>query len=169
MRVPSTGMAVVETFADADFANDVTDRKSITGYVSQIDGNTITYASKKQGITALSTSEAEYVAMHDGACDIVWLCRLLDEIKLKYVKPLTLWKSTVYLTEWPGKHAKFKHVDPKYHYTRDLVDLKKIQTKHCSTNDMPADILTKGLERVKFERFRSMLGVVKKEVWMDGS
>ncbi|KAJ0396887.1 hypothetical protein ATCC90586_002830 [Pythium insidiosum] len=170
IRVQRSRVPVLEVFADADFANDGLDRKRVIGIVSQIDGCTITYASKKQGITALGTSEAEYVAMCEGARELVWQQNLLSEMKLPFVKPPTLWNdnmSTVFLSKKPGKHAELQHVDPKYHYTRDLVEKKIIQTKHCPTNDMPADIFTKGLERIKLERFRGVLGVVEKQGWMD--
>jgi hypothetical protein len=107
--------------------------------------------------------------MHEGARDVVWLCKLFNELKLDYVQPPTLWcdnQATVYLSKRPGKHSKFKHVDIKYHFTRDLVEKKRLKTEHCSTNVMPADIFTKPLERVKFERFREMLGVVKSPTWL---
>ncbi len=172
MHVPDRRQAVLEVFTDSDYANDTTDRKSISGYVSQIDGNSITYASKKQGIIALSTSEAEYVAMHESARDITWFGALFDELRMPYVKPPTLWcdnQSTVHLSKKPGKHAKFKHVDIKYHYTRDLVERDPLLTQYCSTEVMPPDIFTKQLERVKFERFRDMLRVVKQPAWMNNS
>ncbi|KAJ0391590.1 hypothetical protein P43SY_011493 [Pythium insidiosum] len=159
---------LLETFTDADFANDATDRKSVSGYVTQLDGNTISYASKKQGVVALSTAEAEYVAMHEGARDIMWLGALLDELGLPFKKPPTLWcdnMSTVHLSTKPSKHSKMKHVDVKYHFTRNLVEKEKLATRHCGTNEMPADTLTKPLDRVKFERFRDMLGVRSKATW----
>lgn len=48
---------------DADFANDPIDRKRISGHITMIDGNVISY---EQGMNALSTIEAEYVAMNEG-------------------------------------------------------------------------------------------------------
>jgi hypothetical protein len=154
VKISRDGPARVDVFTDADYANDESDRKSVSGYVSQIDGYSIAYASKKLEITAISTSEAEYVAMHEGARDIVWVCKLLDELKLEYVRPPR-----------SGATIKFKHVDVKYHFTRDLVD-KRMLIEHCSTHTMPADIFTKPLDRVKFERFREMLRVVKRPSWL---
>ncbi|KAJ0392881.1 hypothetical protein ATCC90586_010563 [Pythium insidiosum] len=147
IRVQRSRVPFLEVFADADFANDGLDRKRVIGLVSQIDGS-----------------------MCEGARELVWQPNLLSEMKLPFVKPPTLWNdnmSTVFLSKKPGKHAELQHVDPKYHYTRDLVEKKIIQTKHCPTNDMPADIFTKGLERIKLERFRGVLGVVEKQGWMD--
>ncbi|GMF45565.1 unnamed protein product [Phytophthora fragariaefolia] len=60
-------------YSDADYANDPADRRSTSGYVTMLDGNVISYASRKQEINAMSTCEAEYVAMSEAAKDILWL------------------------------------------------------------------------------------------------
>jgi hypothetical protein len=112
--------------------------------------------------------EAEYVAMNEGARDLMWLCGLCDELDQEYEVP-RLWcdnQATVYLSERPGKHNKSKHMENKYHYVRHLVEQGVIRTSHCGTNQMTADIFTKALGRVKFEQFRRRLGVVE---WKDGS
>lgn len=78
------------TYSDADYANDPADRRSISGYVTMIDGNVISYASKKQEINAMSTCEAEYVAMTEAAKDILWLQGLCSELAWEHPVPLML-------------------------------------------------------------------------------
>jgi hypothetical protein len=81
-----------------------------------------------------------------------------------YERP-RLWcdnKAAVYLSEKPGKHNKSKHMENKYHYVRHLVENAVLETRHCSTQVMTADIFTKALSRVKFEQFRQQLGVVER-------
>ncbi|OWZ14254.1 polyprotein [Phytophthora megakarya] len=52
-------------FTGADYANDDADRKNISGYVTMLNGNVVSYVSRKQKINAQSTTETEYVAMND--------------------------------------------------------------------------------------------------------
>ncbi|KAJ0394166.1 hypothetical protein ATCC90586_002222 [Pythium insidiosum] len=127
-------------YTDADYANDENDRRSISGYVTLLNGATIFYGSRKQGINALSTMEAEYIAMSEGVRDV--LCK-------------------------PGKHRHSKHIDNKYHFVRLLQVDGRIVVSHVGTNDMIADIMTKGLARVKFERFRDLLGVTSRKRFED--
>ncbi|OWZ14451.1 Integrase, catalytic core protein [Phytophthora megakarya] len=68
-------------YTDADYANDPDDRKSISGYVTMIDGNVISYASRKQGLNAQSTPEAAYVAMAESIKDLRWVRQLCDELQ----------------------------------------------------------------------------------------
>ena len=59
----------------------------------------------------------------------------------------------------PTACRRTKHIDVKYHYIREKVNENKIFLQYCNTNDMLADILTKGLAKQKFENFRSQMGV----------
>ena len=65
------------------------------------------------------------------------------------------------LTKSPKFQNRTKHIDVSYHYVREQVDNKNISVKYCRTEDMLADVMTKGLSKVQFERFRDMLGLVK--------
>jgi hypothetical protein len=69
-------------------------------------------------------------------------------------------RGSIYLAAKPGKHSKTKHIENKYHLVRHLVEAGHLATEHVGTNDMVADIMTKSLGRVKFERCREMLKVL---------
>jgi Reverse transcriptase (RNA-dependent DNA polymerase) len=160
----------VDVYTDSNYADDG-DRRSVMGYATQIDGCTVSYKSKKQEGVALSTTEAEYVAMCEGARDSVFIKRLCIELGATCDAPNLLCDNTsaVFLSNRPGKHNTLKHVDIKYHYTRQLVNEGKLIVKHIDTEDQVADIFTKPLARVKFEKFRGLLGVVPFESWMSAS
>ena len=64
-------------YADADWANDKTDRKSITGWVAKLNGDPISWASKKQRTVAQSTCEAELYAEAAAIQEVLWLRGLL--------------------------------------------------------------------------------------------
>ena len=155
----------ISCFTDADYANDPDDRKSVSGYVTMVDGNVISYGSRKQEINAQSTTESEYVAMNEGLKDVLWLVGLCKELKWQHTVPVLVGDNTgcISLTARPGKHSKTKHIENKYHMIRHLVEKDLIRTRHVRTDDMIADIMTKPLTRPKFEHFRDLLKVLPRQ------
>ncbi|KAE9011593.1 hypothetical protein PF011_g9304 [Phytophthora fragariae] len=148
---PGEGVEVC-AYSDADYANDPVDRRSIGGYVTMLDNNVISYASRKQEINSLSTCEAEYVAVAEATKDLIWLAGLCKELGWKHPVPLLLGdnQGAIALTAKPGKHSKSKHIDNKYHMVRRNVELKRFPTQHVDT-----DVMTKALRVVKFTQFRT--------------
>ncbi|KAE9019411.1 hypothetical protein PR001_g13887 [Phytophthora rubi] len=152
----------ISCYSDADYANDPEDRRSISGYVTMLDGNVVSYASRKQEINALSTCEAEYVTMAEATKDLLWLAGLCNELSWKHPVPLLLGdnQGAIALTAKPGKHSKSKHIDNKYHMVRRNVELQRLTTQHVGTEAMVADVMTKALSVVKFTRFRQAMKVL---------
>lgn len=70
-------------YADADWANGKGDRRSITGWVAKINGDTISWASKKQRTVALSTCEAELYAEAEAIKEVLWMRGLIKELGLR--------------------------------------------------------------------------------------
>ncbi|GMF24210.1 unnamed protein product [Phytophthora fragariaefolia] len=156
-------------YSDADYANDPADRRSISGYVTMLDGNVLSYASRKQEINAMSTCEAAYMAISEAAKDILWLQGLCKELAWLHPVPLMFGdnEGAIALSVKPGKQSKTKHIENKYHMVRRDVELKRITVKHCGSEDMVADIMTKALGAVKSARFRKMI-LVLPVVTVDG-
>jgi len=149
-------------WTDADFANDPTDRLSISGYVFKLGNGAITWSSKKQNAVALSSTEAEYTAMAHAAREVVWLRNLFEELYLPQTLPTILYgdnQSAMAIARDPQYHARSKHFDTKSHYIRDKIREGVIKDVYCPTNDMIADILTKPLHKPKHSRFTSEMGV----------
>ncbi|KAG2916623.1 hypothetical protein PC129_g5036 [Phytophthora cactorum] len=130
-------------YTDVDYANNPDDCKSISGYDTMIDGNVISHASGAEC--------TEY--------DRSGLC---DELQWEYETPLLLGDNmaSIYLTARPGKHSRTKHIEKKFHVSRDLVEKKELEVQHVGTNAMVADIMTKALGAVKFARFHTALEVL---------
>ena len=70
----------VDGYTDVDWAGNISDRKSTSGYFTFVGGNLVTWRSKKQKVVALSSAEVEFRGMAKGLCELLWLKRLLTEI-----------------------------------------------------------------------------------------
>lgn len=158
----SNGSKSIIGYSDADWGGDITDSKSTTGYLFQLGGAAITWQSKKQTCTALSTAEAEYVALAGAAQEAVWLKQLNQELTGK-AEPVMIHEdnqSTIAIAKNPQFHGRVKHINIKYHFIREQVSNHNIKLKYCQTSSMIADMLTKGLGRIQFKKLREMAGVV---------
>jgi hypothetical protein len=151
-------------YSDSDWAGDLDTRRSTSGYVFQIGNATINWCSKRQQTVARSSTEAEYMALSAAAQECIWLRRLLKDFGIGGDKPTTIHEDNNGAIEL-SKNAKFhnrtKHIDIAYHFTRERVASNELSVTHCSTEEMVADIMTKGLGRIKFEKFRDMMGVIQ--------
>lgn len=113
---------------------------------------------------ALSTIEAEYIAVCVASQEAVWLRKLLARLFGQSLEPTVIHcdnQSCVKLSVNPVFHDITKHVEITYHYIRDMVLRKAIQLRYISTDEQTTDILTKPLSRVKFVYFRDKLGIVE--------
>jgi hypothetical protein len=149
-------------FCDADWAGDIDQRKSTSGFVFFLGGGAICWSSKRQSTVALSTAEAEYMATTLACQEAIWLKELLTQIGLGMEGEITLLndnQSALALAKNPTHHSRTKHIAIKYHFVREQLDCGSISLKYCSTADMIADVLTKGLPRVRHEDLTSQLGV----------
>jgi len=114
----TAGGLKLEGFVDADLAGDVDSRKSTTGYVYTLGGTVVSWSSTLQKIVALSTTEAEYVAVSESAKEIVWLQSFLKELGKMNGKG-TLYsdsQSAIFLAKNPAFHYRTKHIQIKYHF-----------------------------------------------------
>ncbi|XP_028556557.1 uncharacterized protein LOC114581179 [Dendrobium catenatum] len=149
-------------FSDSDHAGDIDDRKSTTGMVYFWGPHVISWASQKQKIVALSSCEAEYVAITSAACQGIWLSRLLSELKgeaEKTVKLLVDNKSAIAMSKNPVYHGRSKHIDTRYYFIRSCIEKKQIEVDYIRTEEQLADIFTKSLGRMKFIEMIKNIGL----------
>ncbi|CAL1361578.1 unnamed protein product [Linum trigynum] len=152
-------------FTDSDFAGDMDDRKSTSGYVFIMGSGVVAWSSKKQPIVTLSSIEGELVAATACACQAVWLRRLLEELQNKQEEATTIRcdnQSIIKLSKNPVLHGRSKHIDVKYHFLRDLCKEGQLGLEYCRSEDQVADMFTKALKIGQFEKLRGMLGMIVK-------
>ena len=149
-------------YSDADWAGDKNDRKSTSGYCFSFGSGLISWRTNKQSCVALSTAEAEYVALSSAAQEAIWLMSLFTDLHFYNGGPMLIYEdnqSAICLAKNPKDHPKTKHISIKFHDVRGLVVSGQIEVQYCPTSNMLADIFTKGLPAEKFLRLRSMLGL----------
>ena len=71
---------IVVSYVDSDFAGSLDTRRSLTGYVFKLLGNTVSWKANLQPVVALSTTEAEYIALTEAIKEALWLKGLVSEL-----------------------------------------------------------------------------------------
>ncbi|KAD4177986.1 hypothetical protein E3N88_26577 [Mikania micrantha] len=154
-------------YCDADYAGDLNERRSTTGYVFMYGSNSISWCSKRQPTVSLSTTEAEYRAAAMAAQECVWLIQLLNDMNqvVKYkVRLLCDNRSAIKLAENPVFHARTKHIEIHYHFIREKVLKGEIEMEWVDTKGQVADIFTKSLSGVKLGEFRDKMKLVQVKI-----
>ena len=166
----------LECYVDADFAgswekNNNNDEQSVysrSGFCIFYGGCPILWKSKTQSLIALSTTEAEYVALSTALREVIAILQLLEELNKnglpihkdtpKFVcKTYEDNKSCISIANDHRTRPRTKHFALKLHHFRSYIVNKTISIDHVSTTEQIADIFTKPLPRVQFERLRRKL------------
>jgi transposase InsO family protein len=147
-------------FADADWANNKGDRKSISGWVAKVNGDPVSWASKKQRVVALSTCEAELYAEAAAIQEVLWLRGLMKELGLHTKAGSQVYgdnQSTIAVSQNGVRSERTKHVDVKYHFITETVEQGSVRLKWVPTTQQEADIFTKALAAPVFQLLRRHL------------
>lgn len=156
------GHLQVEVYTDADWAGSITDRRSTSGCCTFVGGNFVTWQSKKQNVVARSSAEAEFRSVAHGICEVMWIKRLLEDLKLSDPSPMKVYcdnKAVISIAHNPVLHDRKKHVEVDRHFIKEKLDNGLICMPYIPTTDQIADILTKGLQKKQFENLISKLGM----------
>ena len=143
-------------YVDADYGGCRDTRRSTSGYVFMMAGGPVTWSSKRQATVALSTVEAEYVAMSRCAQQMVWMQTWLDEVEITHTIPGVIKgdsRGAITLSKTTRDHGKVKHIDIRHHYLRELVKSGLIVFEQVPSADNLADLFTKPLARDHHHRF----------------
>ena len=149
-------------YTDSDFAGSRVDYRSTTGYCTLFGGNLVTWRSKKQSVVSKSSTEAEFRAMSKGIDEVMWIKHLLEELKISYIKPITIRcdnKSAISIAHDPVYHDRMKHVNIDRFYIQEHLEQGILKTEHVISEDQCADIFTKGLPVKTMKHLITKLGM----------
>lgn len=147
-------------YSDADWASSVDDRRSTSGYCFSLtkSGPLISWKSRKQPTVALSSCEAEYVALASAVQESLYLRQLMKDIDKKgHYDSVLLFEDnqgTIALANNPVNRQRSKHIDIKYHFIRSEVHRGRISLEYCPTTEMLADLMTKPATKFQLQKFK---------------
>lgn len=159
------GSSQLAAYSDSDWAGQIDGRKSTGGFAFMLAGGPVSHSSKQQPIVALSSTEAELIALNEAGKEAKWLGHLLDEFSLNdstNSTPVHLKgdnQGSIALTQNPEHHKRTKHIDIRYHWIREAVSQGCFSIDYVPTKLMVADGLTKPLGPQSFSEFVRMLGM----------
>jgi hypothetical protein len=140
----------IEIYTDADWAGNIIDRRSTSGYCYYVWGNLVTWRSKKQHVVSRSSAESELRALALGICEGMWIQRLLKELGLESLTPIK--QNIVH-------HDRTKHIEIDRHFITEKIEKNIVHLTYTPTRSQIADILTKALPRTNFEELSHKLGM----------
>jgi len=140
--------ATLEGYTDADWAGDQSTRKSTSGYFMFVEGNLVTWRSKKQKVVARSSAEAKFRGMAHGLCEMLWIKGVLQDLGIQCSRPVSLFcdnKAAIQIAQNPVQHDHTKHVEIDRHFIKEKLDQKIIQFPFVKSESQLVDILTKAV------------------------
>ncbi|KAE8975490.1 hypothetical protein PF011_g24445 [Phytophthora fragariae] len=138
----------LEAYSDADWAGNWDDRRSVSGMLLMLCGAPVVWRSSFQKTVALSSTEAEYMALSDCVKECVWMRRLIKDIGAEQVGATVIYEDNqgaMALAKNVGYQAGTKHIDIRYHFIRDKAVSNEVKLEYVDTKNQLADFMTKGL------------------------
>ena len=150
-------------YSDVSYGSSLNDRRSYSGYVILLGGTAVSWCSQKQRSVAVSTTEAEYMALSRTSRQLVGIQRGLDQLRqsIKYSVTGTTTKGAevdyllgdnqglLELTTNPRINHRSKHIDIHHHFVREQLEAGDFSIVYIATADNLADILTKHLPKLR--------------------
>ncbi|GJW94577.1 retrovirus-related pol polyprotein from transposon TNT 1-94 [Tanacetum coccineum] len=140
-------------YSDADHAGCKDDCKSTSGGLQFLGEKLVSWSSKKQDCTAMSTAEAEYVSLSACCAQVIWMRTQLLDYGYKYNR-IPMYcdsKSAIAISCNPVQHSKTKHIDIRYHFIKEHVEKGTVELYFVGTEYQLADLFTKALPKERFE------------------
>lgn len=149
-------------YVDASYANGI-NCHSISGYGFMLAGALISWNSQHQPIVALSTAEAEYIAVTPASQEGIWLILLLKNLGFPQETVVIMEdnQACIALSKNPQDHKRTKHIQVRYHFIREQIRDGKFSLKYCPTKSQLADMFTKGLPGKTLRNLRAGFGLKK--------
>ena len=152
----------ISGYSDADWGDNKSTRRSISGGIVLMNGSPTSWICKKQPCISLSTQEAEYIAGTEVVKEILGTTQLLQELKIPVKWPTILWMDNtqaIQQIEQETTSLKLKHVDMRYKFLCDKAKNEQVKPKYVKSVDQVADIFTKPVTQVTNLKLRELCGL----------
>ena len=149
-------------YVDSDWAESDNSRKSTTGFVMFFNSSLVRWCFKKQQQVATSTAVAEYLALYEAALEVISSRHLLADLGYPQTNPSLVREDNttcMEMTREDAPHKRTKHIDIRYHFTKEEITKGNLMVKHVSSESNLTDTLTKPLSRERFEALSKLLGL----------
>ncbi|KAG8479441.1 hypothetical protein CXB51_029725 [Gossypium anomalum] len=150
-------------YVDSDFAGDLDKRRSTTGYLFTLAKAPVSWKSTLQSTVAISTTEAEYMAVIEAVKEAIWLNGLLEDLGVvqSHISLYCDSQSAIHLAKNQVYHSRTKHIDVRYHFVREVFKKGKILLQKIPTADNPADMMTKVVTIIKFNHCLNLINILR--------
>ncbi|KAF0729318.1 hypothetical protein Ae201684P_010440 [Aphanomyces euteiches] len=149
-------------YTDSDYAANPNNRRSVSGYCTFVGKCLVSWASQTQRIVAQSTTEAEYIAVAQAAKEVLLMktlnCELGNPIKTGSIIRVDNQPAMATACN-PVNHSRIKHIDVRYHFVRERIQLEELKLEYVPSRDNVADSFTKPLVAAVFVPLREKLGL----------
>ena len=150
----------IMAWSDADWSGCDSTRRSTSGSHVSFGRAAIAFSSQRQGMVTLSTLESELVAASETAKTVIWVSRLLKEAGYETVPELLIDnQSVIHLINNPQTTRKCKHIQVRHYFVREQVQAGSFPVKHCPGTENVADLYTKSVPRMVFQKLRALAGI----------
>jgi hypothetical protein len=132
----------------------------VSAYVCRVSGGPVSWLSRSQKTAALSSCEAEFLALSDALKEVLWLRQALLELKINFKQPITINidnQAAINLSKNAVNHQRTKHIDIRYFRIREEVENGNVCVAYVPTDANISDLLTKA---VTAQQFFSLLGEI---------
>ncbi|KAH0632908.1 hypothetical protein KY284_035694 [Solanum tuberosum] len=166
-QAPIVQSTNLSAYVDADWAGDINDHRSISGYIIFLGTTPISWCSRKQPTVSRSSTKAEYRAVASALSETNWITHLLKDLHMPLSAVPTILCDNLgvtYIAENPVHHTKMKHLEVDLHFGRNQVRNGLVQVSHVHSADQIADPLTKPLSKTAFQRMLPKLRVVSSHI-----
>jgi hypothetical protein len=153
--------AGIEAYVDADWALQ-SHRHSTSGYIVLLNGGPVAWSARKQPLIALSTAEAEYIALTSAAREVLYLQLLIGELYEPVNLPTPLYcdnQAAIALATNNKFQSQTKHIDLHYHFIRAHVRNGIFDLQYTPTDENIADAFTKALPRPRLQKLREKMSL----------
>ena len=136
----------IHAYVDSDFDINKENRHSTTGFLINLGNNPIAWKSKMQPFVALSSSEAEYIALSLCSAALSFSSHILQDFDIKIDFPITIYEDNtgvIFMANNPTIGQQTKHISIKYHHVRELIENNVQKLQYIRSQDNSADVFTK--------------------------